>query len=208
MLYIIRLVSWDPFVNSINGSNHGQKHTRLENKAYVLNFKVVWILQIFHTFFHTWFQWFFSNILNIPNRIRYFIEILFSLEVIFRFPLRNKDMKSKDKNSCNVLLEVKWYFRKGIAPLVSAYISYLWKMKNMTWKWGELSQFLGLPSYLRGLDRTGATGAWHPQNFEMYILAPAKFWVLLNKQSQWHPENLWHIILWHPWIEISNKAPA
>ena len=26
----------------------------------------------------------------------------------------------------------------------------------------------------RGLVRTGATGAWHPQNFEMYILAPAK----------------------------------
>ena len=30
-------------------------------------------------------------------------------------------MKYRDKNSCNVLLEVKWYFRKGIAPLVSAY---------------------------------------------------------------------------------------
>ena len=53
----------------------------------------------------------------------------------------------------------------------------------------------------------GATGAWYPQNFKMYILAPAKFWVLLNKQGQRHPQNLWHIILWHPWIEISNKAP-
>ena len=30
-------------------------------------------------------------------------------------------------------------------------------------------------TYYRGLVRTGATGAWHPQNFKMYILAPAKF---------------------------------
>ena len=27
----------------------------------------------------------------------------------------------------------------------------------------------------RGLDRTGAMGAWHPQNFEVLYLAPVKF---------------------------------
>ena len=66
------------------------------------------------------------------------------------------------KNGCNVLLKVKWYFRtrrqiRYFAPrrtawFESTYNSYLWKMKNRSWKWGKLSQFLGLPACLSVLS--------------------------------------------------------
>ena len=29
--------------------------------------------------------------------------------------------------------------------------------------------------YIKGLDRMDATGAWHPQNFEVLYLATVKF---------------------------------
>ena len=96
-------------------------------------------------------------------------------------------MQYLGKNGCNVLLKVKWYFRtrrqiRYFAPrrtawFESAYNSYLWKMKNRSWKWGKLSQFLGLLACLsvlpglcliigyrdgiHGIDVKGRSHKWH-----------------------------------------------